>query len=95
MRNFNCFNFSVEIFHCTKQANGGETVLADGFRAAEILKEQHKEYFDCLKLVPIEWQYISEDYYYTFVSPVLNTFKYSDELEQIRYSKIKQFIIIK
>uniref|UniRef100_A0A914CN12 TauD/TfdA-like domain-containing protein n=1 Tax=Acrobeloides nanus TaxID=290746 RepID=A0A914CN12_9BILA len=47
------------VFHCLVPAKvGGETILFDGFYAAEKLKQNYPEYFEILSKVPIEHHYL-------------------------------------
>jgi len=58
----------VQFLHCLKNAGntGGETVLVDGFRAAQILKEQDPEAFKLLSTQPIPWYFRTKDLDYRF-----------------------------
>lgn len=79
--------FRLQVFHCTKQAEtGGDTLLLDGFKAAQLLKEHNNQFYEALISTPIEWQYIAGDHHLTHVAKILRTREFSDELEQIRYS---------
>ncbi|PAV88415.1 hypothetical protein WR25_05996 [Diploscapter pachys] len=49
----------IQVFHCLHPANkGGETVLIDGYKGAEILKEQYPDDYDILTKYKIDHQYI-------------------------------------
>lgn len=72
-------------FHGLEPAQqGGETVLVDGFRAAELLKIQNQKHYDNLRTVPIEWHYNSDEFLHINAIPIINTSKVTGELEQIR-----------
>ncbi|KAK7590609.1 hypothetical protein V9T40_002222 [Parthenolecanium corni] len=74
-------------FHGLEPAQqGGETVLVDGFRAAELLKIQNQKHYDNLRTVPIEWHYNSDEFLHINAIPIINTSKVTGELEQIRYN---------
>lgn len=49
---------ALQVLHCLQAAPGGETVLADGFAAAETLRTEDPAAFDRLTrhLVPFAWQ---------------------------------------
>ena len=51
-----------QLLHCLIAADsGGESLVADGWRAAEILREEDREAFDILREVKTRFQYQSED----------------------------------
>lgn len=81
---FNFFVYRYLVFHCLKPAEeGGETVLVDGFKAAQLVKEKYAESFINLQ-TPVEWQYISDEFNFKCVAPILNMNKNTDGIEQIR-----------
>eukprot|EP00931_Biecheleriopsis_adriatica_P012637 TRINITY_DN11383_c0_g1_i3.p1 TRINITY_DN11383_c0_g1~~TRINITY_DN11383_c0_g1_i3.p1 ORF type:complete len:423 (-),score=73.83 TRINITY_DN11383_c0_g1_i3:164-1432(-) len=53
----------VQLLHCLKQAGGpgGETLLVDGFRAAEKLREEAPEAFHLLAKQPRAFRYVDAD----------------------------------
>jgi gamma-butyrobetaine dioxygenase len=49
---------TLQLLHClSSDVEGGETLLADGFRAAEMLREHSPRSFEVLSTVPIEFAY--------------------------------------
>lgn len=51
----------ISFFHCLAASSegGGESILVDGFKAAEILKQSDIESFDILRRVPVFFQRLS------------------------------------
>jgi len=51
----------VQFFHCLRnEARGGECILVDGFRIAEILRRDDRETFEILTRVPVDFRYTDE-----------------------------------
>jgi trimethyllysine dioxygenase len=49
----------IQVFHCMKPAaEGGETLLVDGFNAAEELRQKSPEHFRVLAQTPVEHHYL-------------------------------------
>lgn len=47
---------SVDMLHCVTQSEtGGGNTLADGFYAAELLRQQYPRHFDVLTRVKVNW----------------------------------------
>lgn len=53
---------TLQLLHCLKAADeGGVTALADGFKAAGLLRESHPEAFDLLSSMPVEFRFRGDD----------------------------------
>lgn len=53
----------VQVLHCIKQAaNGGESVMVDGFHAAQQLKKEDPEAFRTLCSLRIDFTDLGADY---------------------------------
>ena len=53
------FKHRVQVLHCLHQAaKGGETILVDGFKVAEIFKAECPEGFEFLSKTPVSAEYI-------------------------------------
>ncbi|KAK0396052.1 hypothetical protein QR680_001545 [Steinernema hermaphroditum] len=51
----------IQVFHCLKPATfGGDTILVDGFAAAEQFRKVHPREFEILRTVPLEHHYIEK-----------------------------------
>ena len=76
-------------FHClsTSEDGGGANLLADGFRMAETLREQHPEDFDLLSRIPlVSRRYHDGEADLISASPVLSV-DYYGQLQGIRYNE--------
>ena len=86
-----CHPISIQVFHCLQHdGTGGETILVDGFHAAESLRQEDPEAFRLLCKHPISHEFRDKNvgYKYDFKSlaPVLVTNPVSGELVSIRYN---------
>ena len=63
------------MLHCIAAAEqGGETQLCDAFKAAEMLRENHPEYFNLLVKYPLEYEdkrTINAEFYFMSLRPVI------------------------
>ena len=51
----------LQLLHCLEaSAEGGETLLADGFRAAARLRAEHRRDFDLLTRVSVDYRYVAK-----------------------------------
>uniref|UniRef100_A0A182QT31 Trimethyllysine dioxygenase, mitochondrial n=1 Tax=Anopheles farauti TaxID=69004 RepID=A0A182QT31_9DIPT len=80
----------LQVLHCIQfKGTGAETLLVDGFRAAERLRISDPEAFERLCEYPLEAQYIEEDKHHRYVAPVLKrhpVLRDSGAIEQIRFN---------
>lgn len=83
--------FRLQVFHCiSPAAKGGENILVDGFKVAEIVRERHPEVYEFFTSFPVEAEYIHsdewvDDHYYC-VDRVFKHHPASGELEQFRFN---------
>lgn len=76
---------ALQVLHCIQfNGTGGETVLIDGFKAAETYKLKNPEAYERLTRYPLSCEYIEHGQYHVDTNPVLKTNILTGELEQIR-----------
>ncbi len=74
----------LQFLHClVNDAEGGQSILVDGFRLAEEVLATRPEYYETLTSVPWNWANRSKTSDYRFVSPILVT-DANGELSEIR-----------
>lgn len=66
------------------EGTGGETLLVDGFNAANKIKNKHPAAFDVLSNTPIEAEYIEPGIHFSSVDTVIKLHPVTKELFQIR-----------
>ncbi|XP_053675760.1 uncharacterized protein LOC128726007 [Anopheles nili] len=83
-----CDAAGLQVLHCIQfNGQGGETILVDGFRAAERLRESDSAAYGRLCEYPLEAEYIEEDKHHRYVAPVLKRHPLRpDAIEQIRFN---------
>lgn len=75
-----------QLLHClVNEADGGESLLADGFYLAELIKDQDPEAFALLTSLPVNHRYQDEqaDHFYSGPLIVLNS---AGEITQVRFA---------
>ena len=61
------------LLHCLRNdAVGGESILIDGFRVAEIIRNESKEYFDALSTIPIVYRYQDDQAILEYTAPFID-----------------------
>ncbi|HEX6387080.1 MAG TPA: TauD/TfdA family dioxygenase [Anaerolineae bacterium] len=76
----------LQFLHCLVfDAEGGESILVDGFAAAEELKRRHPDDYEILTTVPVRFRYQDKETDINFKSPVIRLDADGDYFE-IRYS---------
>ncbi|MCU1399926.1 MAG: gamma-butyrobetaine dioxygenase [Acidimicrobiales bacterium] len=64
----------LQFLHCIlNETSGGENILVDGFRIAELIREQHPADYEVLTTVPFEWANRSRTSDYRWSSPLIVT----------------------
>lgn len=63
---------------------GGQSTLVDGFKAAEILKQENPLHFKNLSEIEIETEYKDPDFYCKWTGPVIKIDRTTNEIFQIR-----------
>jgi len=78
----------IQVFHCIQHdGDGGETLLVDGFRAAEELRQAEPQAFDTLCRLHVDFQnQDGDDYYIKYAAPILTVHPVSGRMEMIRYN---------
>ena len=62
----------LQFLHCmVNEAEGGQNILVDGFRIAEILRDEHPSEYAILTTVPFEWANRSTTSDYRWTSPMI------------------------
>jgi gamma-butyrobetaine dioxygenase len=66
---------TLQLLHCLySDANGGDSILSDGFRIAEDLRLQHDEYFKILSTVMVTYQFRDEANWLERTTPVITLY---------------------
>ncbi|CAK5091123.1 unnamed protein product [Meloidogyne enterolobii] len=79
----------IQVFHCLKPAlKGGQTILVDGFSAAEILKFENLNHFHILANFALEHHYVDKENLHARCvrEPVIKLFPRVEKVVQIRYN---------
>ncbi|XP_315450.5 uncharacterized protein LOC1276140 [Anopheles gambiae] len=78
----------LQVLHCIQfNGRGGETLLVDGYAAAERLRESDPAAYDRLCEYPLEAEYIEEDKHHRYVAPVIKRHRVlTGAVEQIRFN---------
>ncbi|KAF5289596.1 hypothetical protein FQA39_LY15043 [Lamprigera yunnana] len=66
--------------------DGGETILVDGFKLADIVKNKSFKAFRTLCEVPVEAHYIDKDQHFIFTEPILKLHPVTKELYRVRFN---------
>lgn len=75
----------LQIFHCIENAaSGGETLLVDGFRAIQDVRDNSAESFDRLCTVNVPAEYIEDGEYHRYCAPIVRLDPTTGEPLQIR-----------
>uniref|UniRef100_A0A182NMB1 Trimethyllysine dioxygenase, mitochondrial n=1 Tax=Anopheles dirus TaxID=7168 RepID=A0A182NMB1_9DIPT len=80
----------LQVLHCIQfNGKGAETLLVDGFRAAERLRDADPAAFERLCEYPLEAQYVEDDKHHRYIAPVLKrhpVLRDGGAIEQIRFN---------
>ncbi|XP_035905202.1 uncharacterized protein LOC118509122 [Anopheles stephensi] len=78
----------LQVLHCIQfNGKGGETLLVDGFRAVEQLRETDPEAYERLCEYPLEAEYMEEDKHHQHTAPVIRKHPVlPGAVEQIRFN---------
>ncbi|XP_067626199.1 trimethyllysine dioxygenase, mitochondrial [Eurosta solidaginis] len=81
-----CNAAGLQILHCIRHVNGvgGENFFADGFYAANELKQSNPRAYEILTRVPVPAEYIEEGQYHKYSAPIIRVDPVSSELVQVR-----------
>lgn len=76
----------IQFLHCLVfEAKGGESILVDGFSAAEALRQQSPDDYQCLTTIPVRFRYQDKETDIDFKSPMIRLDADGNYFE-IRYS---------
>ncbi|CAK1551629.1 unnamed protein product [Leptosia nina] len=76
----------LQVFHCLQHdGTGGESVISDGFYAANKLKESHREDYNFLTTFDAEAEYVFNDHHFRYSAPMIELDNFGD-LKQIRFN---------
>lgn len=74
----------LQFLHClVNDASGGESILVDGFKIAEYMREKHKDEYKALSTLPMSFYNKDKNSDYRFVSPMIIS-NDRDEIVEIR-----------
>lgn len=80
----------LQVFHCIQVADGGETVLTDGWKVAAKFRETNPEDYHILSTLPMPSEYIHKDsmrhIHYKNTDVVFKHYPSRDSLRQFRYN---------
>ncbi|WP_240724762.1 TauD/TfdA family dioxygenase [Onishia niordana] len=76
----------IQLLYCLENdAEGGESIFADGFAAADTLRQQDPEAFRILSETPIDFRFQDEEQDITTRAPVLSV-DHDDQLIEVRFN---------
>ena len=70
---------------CEYEANGGESIMVDGFKIAETIKKENKEFFDILSKIEVIGQYKGDGVYLKAQRPVFRL-NNDEEILQVSFN---------
>ncbi|MAD41991.1 MAG: hypothetical protein CL623_06325 [Arcobacter sp.] len=74
----------LQFLHClANDASGGESILVDGFKIAEYMREKHKDEYKALSTLTMSFYNKDKNSDYRFISPMIIS-NYKDEIVEIR-----------
>lgn len=77
---------SIQVFHVVEHTGeGGQTLLVDGFHAAENIRRQYPDSFDILTKAVVPHQYFDEQRKMRSLGTILKLHPTTGELLSIRY----------
>ncbi|MDX1737059.1 MAG: TauD/TfdA family dioxygenase [Alphaproteobacteria bacterium] len=75
----------IQFLHCLHfEAEGGESILVDGFAAALKLKEENPQAYNDLTRIPVNYRFVDKEWDLRWASPAIRL-DYQGQLEEIRY----------
>lgn len=78
--------FSLQIFHVLEhKGDGGKSLLVDGFRAAQNVKDEDINSFQVLTETSIQSEYLEKGQHHSLTSPVLHLHPITGKFRQIRW----------
>ena len=70
---------------CEYNANGGDSIMVDGFKIAEIIKKENKELFEILSTTNVKGNYIGDGVFLEAERPIFNL-NSNNELFQVSFN---------
>lgn len=75
----------IQFLHCLEaEATGGESLLVDGFAAAEYLRQENPSAYEDLARIPVNYRFVDKEWDLRWSSPVIRLDS-KGRLEEIRY----------
>lgn len=80
-------NYRIQVFHVLEhQGTGGETLLVDGFFAAETLRQDNPTAFKCLSETVVAHEFYDSDHRVRSLGTVLSIHPTTKKMFSIRYT---------
>lgn len=80
-------NYRIQVFHVLEhQGTGGETLLVDGFFAAETLRQDNPTAFKCLSETVVAHEFYDSDHRVRSLGMVLSIHPTTKKMFSIRYT---------
>ena len=77
----------IQMFHCLQHdGEAGETLLVDGFHAAQLLRQDHPQHFDFLCRQHVYHEYMEPGYHMRSLDTVLKLHPLDGRLVRLRYN---------
>ncbi|XP_053685520.1 uncharacterized protein LOC128735068 [Sabethes cyaneus] len=84
----------LQILHCIQfNGSGGETMLIDGFKAAEQLNLKDPKAFERLCNYPLTGEYLEEGKHHSYCAPVIKRNVITGEVEQLRFNTYDRAVL--
>lgn len=81
------FTYRIQVFHVLEhQGTGGETLLVDGFFAAETLRRDNPTAFKCLSETVVAHEFYDSDHRVRSLGTVLSIHPTTKKMFSIRYT---------
>ncbi|MFK4484963.1 TauD/TfdA family dioxygenase [Bradyrhizobium sp. USDA 336] len=76
----------LQLLHCLQNSfAGGESVVADGFKAADLLREENSSHYDLLSSTDVQFRYKTNDAWFEDAAPLIALDR-QGRPKQIRYN---------
>jgi gamma-butyrobetaine dioxygenase len=77
---------TLQLLHCLKSsARGGDSIVVDGFKVAENLREQYPDYFRWLSSVIVTFRFRDKNNWLEHTAPVISVYP-NGSIERIRFN---------
>lgn len=79
----------LQVLHCTEyEAEGGESLLVDGFKVLENFKLKEPEAYDRLKRTQVPAEYIEKNAHHYYTAPIIRENEIDGSVEQLRFNML-------